>query len=268
MNPEPTLRTDVNKEVLIERRNAVSILTLNRPDAYNALGISIAEQFANAIIDEGTDPDVRVLVVTGAGKAFSGGGDIKGMQEYMSGDPVLFFKRLVMYLNAAILEMTRLEKPILGAINGIAAGAGLSVALCCDMLFAAESARFDAAYHRAGVVPDGAASFLLPRTLGYHRAIELIFSDRALSAQEALDWGLINRVVPDTELMPHVLAFAEKLASGPMTALGTAKRLFLEGMQNTLESTLEIERQAIAARGRTEEFRQAVSRFMSRGRKD
>jgi 2-(1,2-epoxy-1,2-dihydrophenyl)acetyl-CoA isomerase len=255
------------KEVLIERRGDVSILTLNRPDTYNALGISIAEELCNALIEEGADPAVKVIVLTGAGKAFSGGGDIKGMSTYLDKDPVLFFKRLVMFLNAAILEMTRLEKPVIAAVNGVAAGAGLSLALCCDMLFAGESARLDPAYHRAGVVPDGAASFILPRTIGYHRAIELIFSDRSLSAREALDWGLINRVVPDDRLLEETLAFAAKLATGPVTAFGTTKRLFLEGMQNTLEVTLESERQAIANRGRTTEFRDAVARFMNKAKK-
>ncbi len=255
------------KEVLVERQDGISILTLNRPDTYNALGIAIAEQMANAIIDEGTDDEVKVIVITGAGKAFSGGGDIKGMSEYLDSDPVLFFKRLVMYLDAAILDITRLEKPVLCAVNGIAAGAGLSLALSCDMLFAAESARFDAAYHRAGVVPDGGASFIIPRTVGYHRAIELILADRSLTAQEAMEWGLINRVVPDDRLMEETLAFARRLTQGPLSAFGTAKRLFLEGMQSSLETTLELERQAIAARGRLPEFRESVKRFVERSKR-
>jgi 2-(1,2-epoxy-1,2-dihydrophenyl)acetyl-CoA isomerase len=252
------------KEVLIERRNGISILTLNRPAQFNAMSISLAEEFANAVIDEGSAADVKALVVTGAGKAFSGGGDIKGMSEYLQGDPVLFFKRLVMYLDAGIQEMTRLEKPVFCAVNGIAAGAGLSLAMAGDMIFAAESARFDAAYHRAGVVPDGGISFLLPRTVGYHRAMEMLYAERALTAQEAQQWGLVNRVVADAELLPTVLAFAERVLKGNVTALGTAKRLFLDGMQSSLETTLEAERQAIAARGRTQEFRDAVNRFVNR----
>jgi 2-(1,2-epoxy-1,2-dihydrophenyl)acetyl-CoA isomerase len=256
------------KEVLVERRDGISTITLNRPDTYNALSISIAEEFANAIIDEGSADEVRVIIVTGAGKAFSGGGDIKGMSEYLKGDPLLFFKRLVMYLDAAILDITRLEKPVLCAVNGVAAGAGLSLALSCDMLFAAESASFDAAYHRVGLVPDGGVSFLIPHTVGYHRAIELVYSDRPLSAQEALQWGLINRVVPDDQLMPTVRAYAERLAKGPISAYGTAKRLFLEGLQNSLETQLEAERQAIAQRGRTADFREAVQRFMDKVRKN
>lgn len=255
------------KHLLVERRNGISIITLNRPDTYNALGIEIAQELANVIIDEGSDDAVKVLVITGAGKAFSGGGDIKGMQAYMEGDPLLFFKRLVMYLDAAILDITRLEKPVLCAVNGVAAGAGLSLAFCCDMLFAAESATFDAAYHRVGLVPDGGVSFLIPHTIGYHRAIELVYSDRPLTAKEALDWGLINRVVPDAELMPTVLAYAERLAKGPITAFGTAKRLFLEGLQNSFETQLEAERQAIAKRGRTQDFRDAVARFLGRAKK-
>jgi 2-(1,2-epoxy-1,2-dihydrophenyl)acetyl-CoA isomerase len=253
--------------VLVERRDGVSTLTLNRPDTLNALSISIAEEFANVVIDEGTSSDVRALVLTGAGKSFSGGGDIKGMSEYLDGDPVLFFKRLVMHLDAAILEITRLEKPFLCAVNGVAAGAGLSLALCCDMIFAGESATFDAAYHRVGLVPDGGASFLIPRTVGYHRAIELVYSDRALTAREAKEWGLINRVVPDAELVQTTWEYAARLAKGPTTAYGTAKRLFLDGLQNSFETQIEAERQAIAARGRTSDFRQAVQRFMSKGKK-
>lgn len=255
------------KEVLVERRNGISILTLNRPDHFNAMSISLAEQFANAVIDEGSAEEVKVLIVTGAGRAFSGGGDIKGMADYLAGDPMLFFKRLVMYLDAAVQDITRLEKPVLCAANGIAAGAGLSLALACDMVFAAESAKFDAAYHRVGVVPDGGVSFLIPRTVGYHRAMELIYSDRALTAREAMEWGLVNRVLPEAELMPTVLAFAERLAQGNMSAIGTAKRLFLDGMQNSLETTIEAERQAIAHRGRTQEFRDAVAKFLSRAKK-
>ena len=254
------------KELLVERQDGISVLTLNRPDTYNALGISICEALAHAVIDEGSDPEVKVLVLTGAGKAFSGGGDIKGMSEYLDSDPVLFFKRLVMFLDAAILDITRLEKPVLCAVNGIAAGAGLSLAMACDMIFSAESAKFDAAYPRAGVVPDGAASFLIPRTIGYHRAMELIYGDRALSAREAQEWGLINRVVPDDELMQTTMDFARRLTRGPLSAFGTTKRLFLDGMQSTLETTLEAERQAIAARGRTDEFRASVERFVKRNK--
>ena len=254
------------KEVLVERQGGVSVLTLNRPESYNALGISICEALANTVIDEGSDPEVKVLVLTGAGKAFSGGGDIKGMSEYLDSDPVLFFKRLVMFLDAAILDITRLEKPVLCAANGIAAGAGLSLAMSCDMIFAAETAVFDAAYPRAGVVPDGGASFFIPRTIGYHRAMEMIYADRALTAQEAKEWGLINRVVPDGELMQTTLDFAQRLTRGPLTAYGTTKRLFLDGMQSPLETTLEAERQAIAARGRMPEFRESVTRFLNRNK--
>src|SRR5213593_4606512 len=184
--------------LLLDRADAVATITLNRPDAYNALNLALGRDLFAAALEVDEDPGVRCVVITGAGKAFCGGG-VKDFAEALPRIGVLV-KELTTYVHGAVSRLARSPKPVIIAVNGVAAGGGLSLALSGDLVLAAESARFTMAYSKIGATPDGSSSYFLPRLIGIRRALELYLTNRVLSAKEALEWGLINRVVPDAEL--------------------------------------------------------------------
>jgi len=246
--------------LLLERRDHVATLTLNRPDAYNALNLALGRELFHAVLDVDDDPDVRCIVITGAGRAFCAGGDVKDFADNLPRIGALV-KELTTYLHGSVSRLCRSDKPVIMAINGIAAGGGFSFALAGDLVVAAESARFTMAYSRIAATPDGSSSYWLPRLVGLRRAMELYFTNRVLSAREALDWGIVTRVVPDAELRPSVDALARELAQGPTRAFGGAKRLFHQSTWESLETQMELEAQAIAASGRTEDFQAGVTAF-------
>jgi len=244
----------------LERRDRVATLTLNRPDAFNAFHLGLGRELFAATLEVDDDPDVRCVVITGAGRAFCAGGDVK---EFIDSLPRIgaHVKELTTYLHGTVSRLCRSDKPVITAVNGVAAGGGLSLVLCADLVVAAESARFTLAYSKIAATPDGSSSYFLPRLVGLRRALELYLTNRVLSAREALDWGLVTRVVPDAELLPTVDALARELAQGPTKAYGGAKRLFHQSTWESLETQMEIEAQAIAAAGRTEDFREGVTAF-------
>ncbi|HXH83168.1 MAG TPA: enoyl-CoA hydratase [Candidatus Tectomicrobia bacterium] len=248
------------RHVIVERKDQVATLVLNRPDAYNAFHLAMGRELFDAVLELDDDPGVRCVVVTGAGRAFCAGGDVKGFVDNLEriGAHV---KELTTYLHGAVSRLCRSDKPVIVAVNGVAAGGGFSLALSGDLVVAAESARFTMAYSKIAATPDGSSSYFLPRLVGLRRALELYLTNRTLSAREALDWGLVNRVVPDAELRAHVEALARELAAGPSRAFGAAKRLFHQSTWESLETQMELEAQAIAASGRTEDFRAGVTAF-------
>src|SRR5499433_1186937 len=208
----------------LERRDGVATITLDRPDAYNALNLTLGRELFHAALEADEDPAVRCVVITGAGKAFCAGGDVKGFADNLPRVGVLV-KELTTYLHGAVSRLARSPKPVIMAVNGVAAGGGLSFALSGDLVVAAESARFTMAYSKIAATPDGSSSYFLPRLVGMRRAMELYFTNRVLSAREALEWGLVTRVVPDGEFRASVAALAAELAQGPTLAYGKAKRL-------------------------------------------
>ena len=248
------------EHVTVERAGNVATLTLNRPDAYNALNLPLGRELFSAAIELDEDPDVRCVVVTGAGRAFCAGGDVKDFVENLPRIGV-HIKELTTYLHGAISRFARCDKPVIMAVNGVAAGGGFSLALSGDLVVAAESARFTMAYSKIAATPDGSSSYFLPRLVGLRRAMELYFTNRVLSAREALEWGLVTRVAPDAELASTVAAMARELAQGPTKAFGGAKRLFHQSTWESLETQMELEAQAIAASGHTEDFRAGVMAF-------
>ena len=247
----------------LERRDGVATLTLNRPDAYNALNLELGRELFHAVLELDEDPAVRCVVVTGAGKAFCAGGDVKDFADNLPRIGVLV-KELTTYLHGAVSRLSRSDKPVIMAVNGVAAGGGFSFALSGDLVVAVESARFTMAYSKIGATPDGSSSYFLPRLIGLRRALELYLTNRVLSAREALEWGLVTRVVPDAELAPAVDALARALAQGPSKAFGAAKRLFHQSTWESLETQMELEAQAIAASGHTEDFANGVAAFASK----
>jgi 2-(1,2-epoxy-1,2-dihydrophenyl)acetyl-CoA isomerase len=248
------------ESIIYDVKDAVATITLNRPDAYNALNLALARDVFHATLEADEEREVRCLVITGAGKAFCAGGDVKDFAENPDRIGVLI-KELTTYLHGAVSRLARAQKPVIMAVNGVAAGGGMSFALSGDLVVAAESARFTMAYSKIAASPDGSSSYFLPRMIGLRRALELHYTNRVLSAREAMEWGLINRVHPDAEFRPAVAALARELAQGPTLAFGRAKLLFHQSTQESLETQMELEAQAIAASGHTEDFRNGVMAF-------
>jgi 2-(1,2-epoxy-1,2-dihydrophenyl)acetyl-CoA isomerase len=244
----------------LERADGVGTLTLHRPDAYNALDLALGRELFQASIELDEDAGVRCVVITGGGKAFCAGGDVKSFVDNLSRIGA-HIKELTTYLHGAISRLCRSDKPVIMAVNGVAAGGGFSLALSGDLVVAAESAKFSMAYSRIAATPDGSSSYFLPRLVGVRRALELYLTNRPLTAREALEWGMITRVVPDAELTAEVTKLARELAQGPSKAFGAAKRLFHQSTWESLETQMELEAQAIAASGRTEDFRAGVTAF-------
>ena len=251
------------QNLLLETRDHVATITLNRPEAYNALDLGLGRDLFHATLEVDEDPDVRCVVITGAGKAFCAGGNVKDFADNLARIGILV-KELTTYLHGAVSRLARSNKPVIMAVNGVAAGGGLSFALSGDVVIAAESARFTMAYSKIAATPDGSSSYFLPRLIGLRRTLELYLTNRVLSAREALEWGLVTRVVPDAELRTAVDALARELAAGPTLAIGGAKRLFHQSTWESLETQMELEAQAIAASGHTEDFREGVTAFANK----
>ena len=241
-------------------RDGIATITLSRPDAYNALNLTMGRDLFHATLEADEDRAVRCVVITGAGRAFCAGGDVKDFADTPDRIGILI-KELTTYLHGAVSRLARTAKPVITGVNGIAAGGGMSLALAGDLVVAAESAKFTMAYAKIAASPDGSSSYYLPRLIGIRRALELYYTNRALSAREAMDWGLVTRVHPDAEFPGALAALARELADGPTLAFGRAKLLFHQSTQESLETQMELEAQAIAASGHTEDFRNGVTAF-------
>lgn len=249
--------------LLFNVRDKVAHITLNRPDAANSINEEMGKDLMHAALRCDEDPEIRSVLISGAGKIFSGGGDLKAFLS--KGDQLPYHvKEITTYLHAAISRFTRMDAPVVAAVHGAVAGAGMSIAIACDIVVAAETTRFTVAYTRAGLVPDGSSTYFLPRIVGLKRALELTLTNRMFSAQEALQWGLITRVVPDHELLTQSRAIAVQLAAGPTRAYGISKRLLHRGWTETLETQMENESQAIAESARTKDAREGITAFLEK----
>jgi 2-(1,2-epoxy-1,2-dihydrophenyl)acetyl-CoA isomerase len=249
--------------LLFDVSDNVATITLNRPDSANALNEQMSRDLMHASIACDEDPSIRAVLLTGTGRFFSAGGDLKsfaGQGQSLSAG----IKEMVTYFHGAISRFRRMDPPMVAAVNGTAAGAGMSMACSCDIVLAAESARFTMAYTAVGLVPDGSSTYFLPRIVGVKRATELAITNRALSAQEAADWGIVSRVLPDDQLMDEARSLATRLAAGATFALGAAKRLMQDGWTETLETQMELEGRAIADAARTEDVREGITAFIQK----
>jgi 2-(1,2-epoxy-1,2-dihydrophenyl)acetyl-CoA isomerase len=230
----------------LTHRDHVAWITLRRPAAFNALNLQCMKELFDVANRISSDRSVRAAVLTGEGeKAFCAGGDVAGFAADPAGvEPLL--KEMTGYLHSAISRLAWMDAPLIAAVNGVAAGAGLSLVACCDLAISAEHAKFTSAYTQIGLSPDGSSTYYLSRLLGTRRAMELYLTNRTLSAAEALDWGLVNRVVPGAQLMDEVGKLAAQFAQGPTRAYGGVKKLLLMAPNDTLESQLEREARQIA----------------------
>ncbi len=252
------------KTLLFDKRDGVARVTLNRPEAANALDRTMAGELMQVAIECDEDPAVRCVVITGAGsRMFCAGGDLRAFVEAGERGPVLV-KDMTTNLHAAISRFARMNAPVVAAVNGTAAGGGFSLMCSCDLVIAVASASFTMAYTRAGLSPDGSSTFYLARLVGLRRAYEMALTNRVLSAAEALEWGLINRVVPDADLAKEVDALAAQLAAGPTAAFGVTKRLLLDGAAESLETQLERESRGIAAMLGHRDGQEGVKAFLAK----
>ncbi|PWB67541.1 MAG: enoyl-CoA hydratase [Deltaproteobacteria bacterium] len=249
--------------VIVERKGAVATLRMGRPERMNVFDFEMGEALLSSLAPLAHDPGVRCIVFTGAEKVFSAGGDVGMMGNMKDRAPHTFYD-LTVRLHAFVSSLRRCPKPVLSAVNGVAAGAGISLALAGDLVVAAESARFALAYQNIGLSPDGGATFFLARAVGTHRAMELTLTGRTLSAAEAASWGLIQRVFPDGSFASETEALAAKIAAGPTLAFGKTKELYNRAVLQPLEAQLEEERQGIVASSRTCDFREGIRAFLAK----
>jgi len=251
------------QNIRLERRDGVATLTLDRPQAANSIDIPLARELMEAAIVCDDDPEIRAVVLTGTGPVFSAGGDLRSFGE---AGPAIGgrLKELTVYLHAAISRLARMDAPVIAAVNGIAAGAGFSLAIAADLTIASETAAFIMAYTNAGLVPDGSSTFFLPRRIGDRRARELMLTNRRLSAAEALDWGLVNRVVAADQLLPAATTLAATLAAGPTRAFGATKALLNESFEHGLEAQMELEARAIAAASIGHDGQEGIRAFLEK----
>ena len=209
------------------------------------------------------NPAVRAIVLTGKGRMFCGGGDLKTFST--KGDALPhYLKEVTTYLHAAISRLTRTDAPVIAAVHGSAAGAGMSIACACDFVLSADNAKFTMAYTKAGLVPDGSSTYFLSRVVGLRRALDLALTNRVLSAEEAMGLGIVTRVVPEAKLFDEANALAATFAAGPTRALGATKRLLHAGWTGTLETQMELETRAIADIARTSDAREGIAAFAAK----
>ncbi|MEQ9607629.1 MAG: enoyl-CoA hydratase-related protein [Kiloniellaceae bacterium] len=239
-------------------------ITFKRPDRLNALDPVMARELCDAANRCSSDRAVRAVLLTGSGEqAFCAGGDVAVFAERLDSVELLV-REMTTYLHAAVSRFARMRAPLVGAVNGVAAGAGFSLVTACDLVVAADSATFTSAYTRIGLAPDGSSTHFLSRLVGPRRAMELYLTNRVLSATEALDWGLVNRVVPAAALAGEAAELARELAAGPTGAFGAVKALLQSAATESLETQMELESRAIAAAGASADGQEGIRAFVAK----
>ncbi len=251
------------ENLIYEVRDGVAHVVLNREKAANALNLDLSRELMLAAIEADEDPAVRAVVVTGRGRMFCAGGDLQSFAGAGDAMPALL-KEMTTYLHSAISRFARMRAPVVGAVNGAAAGAGFSMLCGMDMVIASENAKFTMAYTRAGLAPDGSSTYWLPRLIGNRRTVELMLTNRRIEAEEALEWGIVNKIVSPDLLEEEATAFAKQLADGPTTAFGLVKELVLASADNSLETQMELEARAIAAASRTADAKEGMKAFFEK----
>lgn len=251
--------------ILVQDKGSVRTITLNQPDTYNAFSEAMLASLSKAVRAAAKDKSVRCLVLTGAGKAFCSGQDLGEVKErYTSDEPIELGNHLRNYYNPTVLSLRTMEKPTIAAVNGVAAGAGASLALMCDMRIAADTASFIQAFIKVGVVPDSGSTFMLPRLIGLSRALELACTGRKVESEEALRIGLVNQVVPSADLATTAAEFAAKLAALPTKAIGLTKRAMNNAWNADLATQLDYEAMLQTTAGRTHDHREGVVAFLEK----
>ena len=250
--------------ILLDKQDQIATITLNRPERYNAFVGLMRQEIVHAVNDVAMDPDVRVVVITGSGKAFCTGGDVN---EFASGKTQAFSETLTAERHAmckAVLTINAMEKPVIAAVNGVAAGGGCNLALSCDIRIASEKARFGQVFTRRGLHPDWGGIYFLPRLVGYAKAAELIFSGEVIDVQEAFKIGLVNKIVPHEELKTATQEMASRMAKNAPIPIAFAKR----GLQNfnrwDLDQALDYESYVLEITRKSEDAKEGFASFLEK----
>lgn len=251
--------------ILTRRHGKILEVTLNRPEAYNALNLDMMNRLAEALSLGAGDDSIQGVLITGKGKAFCAGGDLKWIsQQKEEAGSVLH--RLAPQFHLSILEIRRMEKPVVAAINGIAAGGGFSLALACDFRVIGQGASLRQAYTSSGLSIDGGGSFALPRLVGLARAMEIMAFDEPISSAQALEWGLVTKVVPDSEVLSASTAMLTRLSKTSLHSFAWSKKLMTNSLSSTLETQLEQERQGISDCAAHPDGREGIQAFAEKRR--
>jgi 2-(1,2-epoxy-1,2-dihydrophenyl)acetyl-CoA isomerase len=249
--------------IIFEKERGVGLIRLNRPDDGNAIIPEMAHELLDVAVRCDEDQEIRSVVLTGNGNMFCVGGDLKAFNS-LAGGISRYIIEITHAFHAAISRFNRMDAPVVGAINGTAAGGGFSLALTTDIAIAAASAKFTMAYTKAGLVPDGSSSYFLARIVGLRRAKEMALLNPILSAEKAMEWGLVNRVVADDRVLSTALEISHQLAKGPTRSFGETKRLILAGTTESLESAMEKESRIIAAMADSADGREGIAAFVAK----
>lgn len=251
----------MEKSVVFEIKNGVARLTLHRPQVFNSFNREMAFQLIECLDTCAKDHEVRAILLTGSGKAFCAGQDL---QEVVDPQGPSLTDILKLHYNPIVARIRNLEKPVVCAVNGVAAGAGANIALCCDITLAASSASFIQAFSKIGLIPDSGGTFFLPRIIGFQKAAALAMLGDRINAEEAEHLGMIYKVVPDDQLEAEATRISETLAQMPTKALGLTKRAFNAALQNTFEEQLHLEEILQTEAGQTTDFQEGVNAFLEK----
>ncbi|MBI2861903.1 MAG: enoyl-CoA hydratase [Chloroflexi bacterium] len=249
--------------LLVKQEERVTTITLNQPDNLNPVSPPLVAELVDAVTAVQRDPAVRVLVLTGAGRAFSAGGDVKTMPDRIA-MPLPERRQQILDLANVVLRLQQLEKPVIAMINGPAVGAGCNLALACDIRIASEAATFGEVFVRIGLMPDFGGAYFLPRLVGTAKACELIFTGDIIDAKEAYRIGMVNKLVLPEELEKTTMDMARKLAQGPAVAIGMAKFAIYKGLEMNLASYLDLEALGQAIVSKTDDIREGLAAFLEK----
>lgn len=252
------------ENIRIEIEDGIATMTLNRPERFNALDNETFAELATILPDLSERADVRLLLVTGAGKAFCAGGDVTGQPTRFEWEKDRHLSRIRAIHFGVVEVLANMEKPTLALINGVAAGGGLSLALACDLRLAGESARFGAGFRKVALSVDMGLSYLLPRAVGTAKALEILYTGELIDAEEARRIGLVNRVVPDSSLLDEGLSMARSIVSGPALALRNAKKAVQKGADSPLIESLELEAELQSMCLLSKDHREGVQAFLDK----
>jgi len=244
-------------------KDSIATITFNRPEANNSINLELARDLMYATMQCSEDTTVRAVILTGAGKIFCPGGDVKSFAAQGKNLPY-YLRDVTTYLHAGVSRLARLDAPVIAAVNGVAAGAGMGFVCASDIALAADSARFTMAYTKIGLAPDGGSTYYLTRLVGFRKALELTLTNSQLSAKEAMEMGIVNKVVPDSNLKAQVETLANQIASGATRAYGASKRLMHSAWTETLETQMELESQALCSMAHTADAQEAIAAFIEK----
>lgn len=255
----------MNKPVMVSIENNIAVVVLNRAEAFNAFDLGLVEFFAETLLNLGGNPQIRGIVISGQGKAFCAGGDLKWALSFKDGVSAAFYN-LAAQFHLAVSEIKRMAKPVIAAINGVAAGGGFSLALACDFRVMEKSAVLRQAYTSSGLCIDGGGTFSLPRLVGLARAMEIAAFDRPISADQALAWGLVTKVVEEGTAVQEAVVLAEELSLRSLNAFRISKQLLTDSFDTAFETQLDRERRALCACAEHEDGKEGLKAFIDKRR--